>query len=249
MKFSKKFLSLLTCFIFLTVGFIFNPLSTTKVKAADLPIQLYYATNSYSGAVGYVNGFVCVKNLSCTKKVTIHYSYDNTNQWKDISATYLKTNTDGYEVWQFQIPSNYSDNCKFCIKCEANGQTYWDNNSGNNYSVGLYKTVLGKSKLCITNSWINFGRSQSNVLGGNITLSNIGNPKVVKVRYSEDGGVTYKESNANYDLSSDDKSLDYWSFSIQLNSSTHKVQFSVCYEVNGIEYWDNNFGSNYTLIS
>lgn len=249
MKFSRKILSLLTCFIFLTVGFIFSPLSTTKAKAADLPVQLYYATNDYSGGVGYVNGFVCVKNLSYAKKVTIHYSYDNTNQWKDISAAYLKTNTDGYEVWKFQAPGDYSSNFKFCIKYEANGQTYWDNNNGNNYSVGKYDTVLGKSKVCVLDPWINFGRSESNVLKGSITLANIGNPKVVKVRYTEDGGVTYKEANANYESTSVDKSLDYWGFSIQLNSSTHKVQFSVCYEVNGIEYWDDNFGSNYTLVS
>lgn len=249
MKFSRKILSLLTCFIFLTVGFIFSPLSTTKAKAADLPVQLYYA-NDGTDLSGYVNGFVCVKNLSYAKKVTIHYSYDNTNQWKDVSATYLKTNTDGYEVWQFKIPDDYSGNCKFCIKYETNGQAYWDNNNGNNYSVGKYDTVLGKSKVCVLGPWINFGRSESNVLKGSIALANIGNPKVVKVRYSEDNWLTYKEANAyNYNNPSDGGLIDNWGFDIQLNSSTHKVQFSVCYEVDGVEYWDNNFGSNYTLIS
>jgi len=250
MKFSRKILSLLTCFIFLAVGFIFSPLSTTKAKAAELPAQLYYASDN-SDVSGYVKGFVCVKHSKYSdEKVTIHYSYDNTNQWKDVSATYSTTNNDGCEVWQFLVPDNYSSSCKFCIKYEVNGQTYWDNNNGNNYSVGKYDTVLGKNKVCVLHPWINFGRSESNVLKGDIAVANIGNPKVVKVRYSEDGGLTYKEANAyNYNNPSDGGLVDNWSFAIQLNSSTHKVQFSVCYEVNGVEYWDNNFGSNYILTS
>lgn len=251
MKFSKKILSLFTCFLFIAATFIFAPISSAKVKAADLPVQLYYATaySEYSGAAGHIDGFVSVKNIDYSKNVTIHYSYGgDPNQWKDVSASYLKTNPDGYEVWKFNIPSNFFGRCYFCIEYKVDGQTYWDNNNGNNYSVGVGETAFGKSQVSLMSTYPNdYNNGQYNTLSGSISTTHTSNAQVVKVRYTEDNWITSKDVNASYNSTSSDKSNDYWTFSIDLSLTTQKVQLAVCYEVNGVEYWDNNFGSNYTI--
>ncbi|MFL0250316.1 hypothetical protein ACJDT4_07750 [Clostridium neuense] len=70
----------------------------------------------------------------------------------------------------------------------------------------------------------------------------------MKVRYTEDNWETYKEtviSSPVGSYSSDEASQ--WLANIKVSNSTKQVQFAVLYEVNGTEYWDNNFGSNYVV--
>lgn len=241
MKISKKIISL---FVALMMVGIFS----FSVKANTLPVQLYYATayDDYSGAAGHINGYIAIQNLNYAKNVVVHYSYDNDGNWNDVSASYLKNNSDGYEVWSFTIPSHYFGHCSFAVKYEVNGQTYWDNNGGSNYTIGIGGTAFGNSVLCGTsaNLTVNNGVQSFN---GNITVKNIGNPKVVTVRYTTDNWATYKEVNATYKSTSSDNIDDYWTFSVNLPTIVNNVQYSISYTVNNTVYWDNNFGSNYAV--
>ncbi len=77
---------------------------------------------------------VKVKNIAYDKKVTIHGKNVLTGEWFDVQAQYISTLDDGYELWR-AYPVSYSKDFEFAIKYEVNGNTYWDNNNGNNYIV------------------------------------------------------------------------------------------------------------------
>lgn len=249
MRLNKFFTRIFTVFFFFTTLSICGALPTQKAKAADLPVQLYYSQriedNQYGA--GHVEGYIAVQNLSYDKKVTVHYTSDGGKSWNDVPATYLKTNpSDNYEVWKFATPLNpeIANPITFCIKYEVNGQTYWDNNGGNNYT----DSAFGKSYLCADAGGSYFDGTNK-VFLTNITTEDMPGTKIVKVRYTEDNWATYTDSDASEFNSSpyDNSPLKHWLLKEILKPSTTQVQFSVLYEVNGVQYWDNNFGSNYTI--
>lgn len=247
MKLRKFFTQIFITITFVAVLSIFNIISLpTKVKAATLPVQLYYSQHiiDAKGGSSHLEGYVAVQNLAFQKKVTINYTTDG-KTWSNVPASYLKTNpTDNYDVWKFITPSAYpGEPTTFCIKYEVNGQTYWDNNGGKNYS----NTNLSKASIFV-NYIDSYAGSKNNNISLFITTKNftedIKNSKSVKIRYTEDNWKTYKDIPADF-LDSDDYSNLEWCANINVSKSTKHVEFAVVYEVNGTEYWDNNFGSNY----
>ncbi len=93
------------------------------------------------------NGAVDVRNVGYTKEVTIVYT---TNNWKTVhtvQASYAgprvyygysafdNPNIYGVERWYFFVPSFYGQTLQYAVKYTVNGQTYWDNNEGANYTV------------------------------------------------------------------------------------------------------------------
>lgn len=249
MKLSKFFTKIFIAIAFVAILSIFNIISLpTKAKAATLPVQLYYSQRiiDSKGGSSHLEGYVAVQNLSCQGKVTIHYTTDG-KTWSDVPASYLKTNpTDNCDVWKFETPSAYPGNSTtFSIKYEANGQTYWDNNGGKNYT----NTNFSKSSIFV-NYIDSYAGPENNNISLFITTKNftedIKNFKSVKIRYTEDNWKTYNEIPASF-LDEVDYSNLGWCANFDLSKSTKHIEFAVVYEVNGTEYWDNNFGSNYSV--
>lgn len=253
MKKIFKFLSIM--FICFAITSMSN-LSVVKVKADTMPVQLYYAycTGFYPHPAGNACGYVKVKGSSSKKNVTIHYNfdhcrtnYDSPEEWDDISATYLRLDSDGNEIWGFKIPETYFGKCYFAIKCEMDGQTYWDNNGGKNYmtsySTNIFATIplhlVGASHTSLPNS------KKISEFHGKIVLDNLGYEKDVIIRYTTDNWKTYNEEKANFGFTSIYGNIDAWTFQVNLDEPSENVEFAVMYRVNGQEYWDNNFGTNY----
>lgn len=252
MKLSKFFTKIFVAIAFVAALSIFNIISLpTKAKAATLPVQLYYSHlipdfDGYNNA-GKVEGYIAVQNLAFEKKVTIHYTIDG-KTWSDVPASYLKTDAnDNCDVWKFIMPAAYpAQKVTFCIKYEVNGQTYWDNNYGKNYT----NTAFGKSSVFVTDvdTYTDSRNKQFSLfISTKDFIENIETSKPVRVRYTEDNWKTYKDVPADF-LSSGctDSNLE-WSANIAVSKSAKHVEFAVVYELNGVEYWDNNFGSNYTV--
>lgn len=217
----------------------------TKVSASTTPnVQLYYVQRGTPNRSSYENytGYVAVKNLAYQKNVTIHYTYGTNGNWADSPATYVKAdpNDPEYEIWQFefQMPGSAmvdSIPLTFAIQYQVNGQTYWDNNNGNNYSVSVTNPiVLGKSVLKTTSIFPSYKQS--------IYLTNLAYEKDVKVRWTTDNGASYQEANATYD-STLPNGVEKWDIP---SSIPDGAKFVVSYTANGITYNDNNFGNGYT---
>ena len=86
-----------------------------------------------------------VKNLAYTKNVTVVYTTDGWATSHQAPAQFVSGYTYGYayiqspnakgvERWQAHIPAISGSALQFYVRYQVNGQTYWDNNFGYNYS-------------------------------------------------------------------------------------------------------------------
>lgn len=240
----KKMLAFSLVLALLASLFVVAPAS-----AVTQQVSLLYAKPYYDGTAVGAEGYVEVENLSSNKVVTIHYSADGVT-WKDAQAEYFKATQGNYEAWKFRTDSfsiglRGSATIQFAIKYEVNGQTYWDNNNGANYRV---KAGYGVS------TQYDFGSTavafwyRSNVIDNNVNiyaeLKSLDYDKDVRVRYSTDNWKTYQEVQGTFNYSFPDSDIESWVISVP---ATQAFEFAISYTVNGITYWDNNFGNNYTF--
>ena len=249
----KKTVKLLMS-ICLSLAMMMSICSFNIQAADDDNVDLYYSNiNSvYDHGVlqGWnIQGKIAVKNLAYQKNVVVHYTYDD-ETWNDVSASYEKTSNDGYEIWTFETPmqpSNkyyYRYNCKFAIKYEVNGQTYWDNNGTKDYSFkGLnlpnkQDYQLNKCQMLVDRCYYRCG------LNGTIMFQDFNPDKEVTVRYTTDNWKTYKDIKAyKHPLYKPYKNMETWIFRIPERAD--KYEFAIMCELNGNTFWDNNFDKNY----
>ncbi|MCX7922198.1 MAG: CBM21 domain-containing protein [Clostridia bacterium] len=233
-------LTMAFCMLFVAASGVF----VKTAQAATKPVELYYAKSPQYNPVGsfFAEGYVAIQNLGAIKKVTVRYTY-NGSDWYDVAASYFRTTSDGLESWYFKTPStDGSSTCTFAIKYDVNGTTYWDNNGGNNYKLAWYApTFVLQKSVVIKDRVIKNDTSFS----GTIVLKNLAYNKQVKVRYTTNNWATYKDVSATFgtDLGN---GLESWNFTDVIPSGS-TVKFSIYYIVNGVTYWDNNFGANYTI--
>ena len=242
MNIFKKILSFVLSIFVFAAAFTFAGASSSKVSAEEIPpVQLYYSHEvQESRDVGHYEGYIAVKNIAYDKKVTVHYQY-NDDAWKDVEANYVKTDAvDGYEIWKFSTPSTLGYwEMQFAIKYEVNGQTYWDNNNGQNYKENDFNA----SRPHVTD-YSEYYENYTNILNIGIETKKSVNPEAVKIRYSEDNWATYKDVDAA-NIVSYNNDVNFWEVRLPI-SSTKQVKFAAYYVINGSKYWDNNMGDNYT---
>ncbi|WP_113671964.1 carbohydrate-binding protein [Vallitalea guaymasensis] len=248
----KKTVKLLMS-ICLSLAMMMSFFSFNIQAADDDNVDLYYAKINTVVDHGVLQGWnvvgkIAVKNLAYRKNVVVHYTYDN-KTWNDVYASYLKTSTDGYEIWTFETPlqpSNdfyYEYNCQFAIKYEVNGQTYWDNNNTKDYLLkgfnlrSLQGDVLNKCQLLVDDCYY------INGLNGTIVFQDYNPTKVVTVRYTTDNWKTYKDIKAYKHPLDIYNNLETWTFKIP--EIADKYEFAIMCQVNGNTFWDNNFDKNY----
>ncbi|QUH28585.1 carbohydrate-binding protein [Vallitalea guaymasensis] len=244
----KLLMSISLCMCMIMTLFSFN------IHAADNDnVQLYYADiGGYYGNGGYwATGKIAVKDLGENKNVVVHYTTDG-DTWFDVSATYLKKSTDGYDIYTFKTPMvewngfyYYKYNWTFAIKYEVNGNTYWDNNYGQNYSVNIsnfeycQNIVLGKCKLLSESSY----KDVNNIFRGNVMVKDYNPNKIVTIRYTTDSWKTHKDVRAYKSSYQPYSDMELWTFDI--NEDAGVYEYAIKCEINGQTYWDNNFGDNY----
>ncbi len=247
----------------LTLAVLFVGLSAAPALAAD-EVRLLKAFSAVSNRYGYTwqdtQYTVLVKNLAYDKQVVIH-GRDLSGAWVDLSATYAGPADNGYEVWKASRtyanypsgPAETTRDLEFVVRYTVNGQTYWDNNNGQNYVLGKNdgSLVIGANVLVASSYLDNSGHFS---LG--VDVRNLAYGKDVAVVYSKDGGQTWQEAALTYNysyvygyahLSSPNvHNIERWTAFISGNL-TQTIRFAVRYTVNGQTYWDNNFGHDYTV--
>lgn len=223
----------------------------TAGAVSDNPVKLIYAKTVYTdGGIG-AEGYVEVENIAYAKNVTIHYTYNGTD-WYDCAATYYKPTWGNYEAWKFQTPGTndyYRGNLtvQFAIKYEVAGQTYWDNNNQQNYSVASRYSApnrfdFGSGGIANDNAYRYYGG-----IDGKIQLKNLGYEKDVKVIYTTDNWATSSSVNAIYNSTFEENpNIELWSYNI-FPAPSSTIQYKLSYTVNGTTYVDDNFGDYYTV--
>jgi hypothetical protein len=207
-------------------------------------------------------GYAKVKNLAYDKKVTVFYGTAYyTDDWATFDASYVKTLDDGYELWHFKLPTitekgwKNSKSWEIALRYQVNGQEYWDNREGQNYRVGAGyapyypRTNLGDNVPVLVSSaslYQQYGTGNKE-LTVNVLVKNIAYEKIVKVRYTTDNWNSFIDADAVYQRAlSYNSDTEEWQVKTTVDSSVSTVDLAVMYTVNGVTYWDNNFGENYT---
>lgn len=106
------------------------------------------AGGGFTFTTSWLEGEILVNNLSLDKVVGVHMSVDGGTNWSDTHGSYAGQNTvegislgAGAEVWKFKTPElnldNSSPEFRFAVfyRNVATGQTFWDNNFGQDYKI------------------------------------------------------------------------------------------------------------------
>lgn len=219
---------------------------------SDRPVKLIYAKPEYVQGEGYAaTGYVEVENIAYAKNVTIHYSFDGVT-WNDCAAEYYKPTWGNYEAWKFQTPGTISSphrgtaEIRFAIKYEVDGQTYWDNNNQQNYSVAAGYNVTNRYDFGVGGVADFYSYRYNNTIHGALQLKDLGYQKDVKVIYTTNNWETTNEVSATYGSTFEKNDyVQIWYYDFPTNESN--VQYKLSYTVNGITYVDDNFGEYYTV--
>lgn len=232
---------------------------------ANGPVELkYLASESFApggGVPGVRSTMVVAKvnNLAFAKDVELVYTQGD-GSWSAAPLTFLKTFGD-HDVFQ------RNDNAILVAQCalrySSNGQTFWDNNAGVNYSVDEVRpnTVGGNVVLnratarrgseagggfTFTTSWVE----------GEIWVKNLSFNKRVGIRLSANGWATFDDTLATFSgtvaTNQGISQVEIWKFKtaeLNLDTSTPDFAFAVFYvdEDNGAAFWDDNGGQNFRL--
>ena len=227
--------------IVLTLAMVFSMfciIGATTAGAATQRVSLY-SSNVYFAKYGAATYEVYVKtnDNASNQEVYVHYNYLDNMAWNDSKASYVTTLEDGSKIWKATF-SSY--NTRYAIKYVADGETFWDNNNGKDYTGS---DVLGTAPVTSERLGYQYDKNNFQV---NAVLQNYAYNKSVFVRYTTDGwktsndqALTYSKTNAN--------GTETWTAKLNLADYTNYAdfQYAICYRVYGTEYWANNFSQNY----
>lgn len=199
-----------------------------QASAATDKVSMYYFEPYFRSYGAYV--YIQTKDNASNQQVYVHYNDANTfGGWKDAEAEYITTLADGSKIWKAYT---FSYDLEYAIKYVADGQTYWDNNNGNNY----HKEILGTAPIKVNRRYSG---------DFNVTLQNYAYQKNVQIRYTEDNWKTYKDVPLSYQSTNSD-GTENWSVDLKLdNNMTDEFHYCAYYQVNNQTYWENNLGENY----
>lgn len=228
----------------------------------NLPVRLRYASAQFFVAGGVSVSFTAVsakvKNIAFAKDVAVLYGKGGA--WSEDAMAWT-ANFGDHDVFVHQVEEQIEE-C--VIRYSANGQTFWDNNGGQNYSFSTVVTRTGGNVILnaatakqgseagggfvFTTSW----------LEGEIYVNNLSFAKQVGVRLSVNAGVSWQDSNANFSgFATESNSIggtgvELWKFKtpeLNLDESSNEFRFAVFYRnlVTGEEFWDNNFEQDYRV--
>ena len=231
-KFRKKVLALL--FTFTMLFSLNSAFGSFTVNAATDRVSMYLYDLSFSkyGIVGS-EIYIQTKDNASNQQVYVYYNPGDGGEWQDEQAAYFTTLSDGSKIWKAHIQS-YS--IEYAIKYVADGQIFWDNNNGKNYTG----EKLGSAPITVHRHV-----SYMNTYVVTATLQNYSYNKNVQVRYTTDDWATYKDVPLSY-KSTNSNGTEVWSTNIEVSNTTG-FEYCVYYEVDGQTYWSNNFGENYDM--
>lgn len=220
-------------------------------RAADEVLFSYAKVRQTCSSCAEWEGSIEVKNLGYEKQVAIVYQI-NSGAWREAPAGYGGPLANGYERWPFKVQSvTYGVTIRFAVRYRVAGQEFWDNNGGADYFIGGSSPgfLLGHAAVKLDRA--SSSSSSAGVsLSGWVVVKNLAYAKEVKIVYSLDEWATVQEAFASYNsaLAFSGGTSERWDFSLQAPPpGTQRIHFAIAYTVNGVTYWDNNGGANYSI--
>jgi carbohydrate/starch-binding protein with CBM21 domain len=226
-------------------------------------VRLKLARREFFSGGGFSGSFAPlaakVKNLAFEKQVSVLYTPDGAT-WKEAPLAFSAHFGD-YDLFEGTVNEQVT---QFVIRYSVAGQTFFDNNAGQNYGFGSNLAVVGRNVILskavakrgaqagggfvFTTSW----------LEGEILANNLAFVKDIGVRMSSDGGLTWADTSASFAGSHTTSGTfvgpgaEVWRFKtpeLNLNESSPFFRFAVFYRdvATGAVFWDNNFAQDYKV--
>jgi hypothetical protein len=216
---------------------------------------------------------VKVKDLAYEKDLKFFLEYED-GTWAEFgNARFVEDIDSEWELWTISAvwtnynyytepTPNFGD--EFVIKYEVAGNTYWDNNYGNNFIMGhndgeYLADGINVSKLSINAYKLDYPGSSGVVnFWGTILVKNLAYNKSVCIVYTTDNWASTQEVYATYSYNRfipyggsitypNVHGVERWSFEQELDANVTDIEYVIRYEVDNNTYWDNNYGKNYKI--
>jgi hypothetical protein len=220
-------------------------------------VRLKYAVAQSFAVSGmtwaYTHARVKVANLSYNKQVALHIN--NYGSWSDEPLSW-STNYGDFDVFERRdAPFTY----ELTVRYSVNGQTYWDNDGGYNYT--LRQSYIGGNavggNVVLDNAAVRGGPGPAAYIEGEIWVNRLAYDKYVGVRLSADSGTTWQDVAATYDRPVTESlyettatGVEAWRFRTTANGVMGgRFRFAAFYyDVDNDQwYWDNNFERDYRM--
>ena len=246
---------------FRTLGLVMAVFTANALAAHEVKFQKASSivSTKYGQSSQTIRVEAVVANLAYDKAVYAHLAQPG-GSWIDVPLSYNRPISGNREVWTavYQPTINTTYDPVFALKYVVNGQTHWDNNGGQNYTIARDSGSKLAAGVNVYNS--NFAPNVILPLGstafyGTVTVRNLSPTKIVRVHYSTNSWATSSVVNAAYSSSfwygayssasnPNQYGFEEWSFNLNIGTAS-QVDYAIEYVVNGQTYWDNNFGLNY----
>ncbi len=228
----KKALAVITAVCMLTV--LAASFGTVTANADTTEVSLYSTEWTFCKyGINTRNIYVKTDSTSSDQAVTIRYNYLD-EDWRDAEAEPFTTLSDGSKIWKASVTSYALD---FAIKYEANGNVYWDNNNGQDYT----RETIGCAPIAVKRGTPFYNNYNNRVT---VELQNYAYEKEVVVRYTNDNWNSYTDVPMSY-VSTNENGTENWVSNAVYMDDYNSFEFCVYYNVNGQTYWANNFNQNY----
>jgi hypothetical protein len=226
---------------------------STVVSAGSLPVKLVKAGNWTMSKYGTTwvnrNYTVMVENLAYDKEIVI-WGEDKDGTWKAFPMQYTGSAGGSQEYWELHTNEGPQT---FVVRATMNGQTWWDNNGGNNYTLSAQGVTLYNDVKILADT----AYASSTYMSVSVNLQNLDYNKSVYVIYTTDGWATtnvkpltyfsYQTYGYGSAPSPNSAGVEHWRTSFSLDYGTSPVEYCFSYDVSGTTYWDTNNGANYTV--
>lgn len=249
---------------------LFGALLSSAVIAQPVELKTSSSLTGYKYGIDWQQATfdIVVENIAYEKDVAIHLKND-LGEWVDVAAEYVGSAGENKELWRAsyyrnELYDNGPHDLEFAVVYTVDGMTYWDNNNWNNYFVGASDGYWFDSDINVRN--ISYSTTRTlypSYQGGyrytgNIALRNLAYAKDVKVVYSTDGWDTTKTVDASFSpyyyfnqyssvANPNANGIEIWSYEFPLTEGETQLEYAIVYTVNGMTYWDNNYGDNYSV--
>lgn len=210
---------------------------------------------SGTGSFDYFSNFtVVVANLAFNKQVNIFGHDLDTGRWHPFPCGFAKSLPGNVETWNAHVNGSRID--QFVVEYQVSGNTFWDNNFGNNYILdtqaaegtdGVGTAVLHPDVLAVE-----FDVDAAGALSVDVLVKNVAFAKQVGMVYTTDNWQTFQNAFGIFQrgfapaTTPSQINAELWNVEAFVGAG-QKGQFAVFCNVSGHTSWDNNFSLNYSF--
>lgn len=238
----------------ISLSLSFNAQAQSEVKLVGARSQQCY-TSGCSFDPNLV-GEIRVENIAYKKQVDVVFDSYFLNTWTAEPASYQGPASAGYEIWDFFIFDNVQ---AFALSYTVNGNTYWDNNSGADYTpatgpntiaiLGKGIDVLISEKLQFNTAGLN--QDENNLLVYAWARNHNVDDATLSFTYTDDNWTTVKTAAATViaNEGGDEVLTFFANLPVDALANPADIEFAAEYRYGEVSVWDNNYGRNYRIDS